>query len=48
VVFSVESMIRSQPIEHLVGKPLEKTQPNLDRWWLIYVALVAGGLLSWD
>jgi len=41
-------MIRSQPIEHLVGKPLEKTQPNLDRWWLIYVALVAGGLLSWD
>jgi len=22
-------------------------QPNLDRRWLIYVALVTGGLLSW-
>ena len=22
-------------------------QPNLDRWWLIYVGLAAGGLLSW-
>jgi len=21
--------------------------PDTDRWWLIYVALVAGGLLSW-
>ena len=27
------------------GRPLEKTQPNLDRCWLIYMALVAGGLL---
>ena len=34
-------------IEHLLGKPLEHALPNLDRWWLIHVALVAGGLLSW-
>jgi hypothetical protein len=34
-------------VEHFIGKPLEQKAPLLDRWWLIYVALVAGGLLSW-
>lgn len=34
-------------VEHLFGQPLEKKFPNLNRWWLIYVALISGGLLSW-
>jgi hypothetical protein len=34
-------------VEHLVGKPMEVAAPGVDRWWLIYVALVAGGVLSW-
>jgi len=34
-------------VEHFVGKPLEKLYPELDRWWLIYVALVVGGLITW-
>jgi len=34
-------------VEHFIGKPLEKAFPLVDRWWLIYVGLVAGGLLSW-
>ena len=34
-------------IEHFIAKPLEHAAPFLDRWWLIYVALVFGGLVSW-
>jgi hypothetical protein len=34
-------------IEHFVGRPLEKQAPNLSRWWLMYVALVTGGVMSW-
>jgi len=34
-------------VEHFIGKPLEKALPFLDRWWLIYVGLAVGGLLSW-
>jgi hypothetical protein len=34
-------------VEHLVGKPMEVAAPGVDRWWLIYVALVAGVALGW-
>jgi hypothetical protein len=34
-------------VEHLVGKPLETAAPYFPRWWLIYVSLVAGGMLGW-
>jgi hypothetical protein len=34
-------------VEHLVGKPMEVAAPDVDRWWLIYVALVTGGALGW-
>ena len=34
-------------VEHLVGKPLEVAAPEVDRWWLIYVALLSGGALGW-
>jgi hypothetical protein len=34
-------------VEHLVGKPMEVAVPGVDRWWLIYVALVIGGALGW-
>jgi len=34
-------------VEHLVGKPMEVAAPGVDRWWLIYVALVTGGVLGW-
>jgi hypothetical protein len=34
-------------VEHLVGKPLEVAAPEMDRWWLIYVALVFGAALGW-
>jgi hypothetical protein len=28
-------------------EPLEKALPELDRWWLIFVSLVAGAVLGW-
>jgi len=34
-------------VEHFVGKPLEEKYPDLDRWWLIYVALGVGGCIAW-
>ena len=34
-------------VEHFIGKPLEQKAPLLDRWWLIYVALVVGGAICW-
>jgi len=34
-------------VEHFVGKPLEEKAPMLDRWWLIYVALIVGGAICW-
>jgi hypothetical protein len=36
LAFIVETLV-----EHLVGKPLEEKAPRVDRWWLIYVALVS-------
>jgi hypothetical protein len=34
-------------VEHFVGKPLEEKFPHIDRWWLIYVALATGGVITW-
>ena len=34
-------------VEHFVGQPLENKFPMLDRWWLIYVALIVGGVICW-
>jgi hypothetical protein len=34
-------------VEHFVGKPLEEKLPKVDRWWLIYVALAVGSIVSW-
>jgi hypothetical protein len=42
LAFIVETLV-----EHLVGKPMEVALPGVNRWWLIYVALVAGGALGW-
>jgi hypothetical protein len=46
-------MLRSWPVptrclvEHFVGKPLEVKLARIDRWWLIYVALASGTLVTW-
>ena len=34
-------------VEHFIGKPLEQKAPLMDRWWLIYVALIVGGAICW-
>jgi hypothetical protein len=34
-------------VEHFIGKLLEEQFPQVNRWWLIYVALVSGGVLTW-
>ncbi len=41
LAFLVETLV-----EHFLGKPLEKQLPTLDRWWLMYVALVVGFAIS--
>jgi hypothetical protein len=30
-----------------VAAPLKKKYPDLDTWWLIYVAWAVGGVLAW-
>ena len=34
-------------VEYFFGIPLEKKFPNMDRWWLRYVALGLGFMWSW-
>lgn len=34
-------------IEHLLGWPMEKLCPSVDRGWLRYAALASGGAMSW-
>lgn len=36
-----------QIVEYFLGVPLEKKFPELDRWWLRYVALASGFAWSW-
>jgi hypothetical protein len=33
-------------VDWIVG-PVKKKFPNLDMWWLVYVALVTGGVIGW-
>ena len=42
IAFVVEVLV-----EHFVGAPLEKKAPQVDRWFLIYVVLVAAGAVTW-
>ena len=41
------SFLAERLVEHFVGKPLEEKLPQVDRWWLIYVALAVGSIVSW-
>lgn len=41
------ALVNERLVEHFVGKPLEINLPTVNRWWLIYVALVTGALLGW-
>lgn len=34
-------------VEYLLGWPLEKLAPDVDRGWLRYAILVVGGVASW-
>ena len=33
-------------VDYLV-EPIRKKFPNIDMWWLVYVALVTGGVIGW-
>jgi len=33
-------------VDYLV-EPIRKKFPSLDMWWLVYVALVTGGVIGW-
>jgi uncharacterized BrkB/YihY/UPF0761 family membrane protein len=34
-------------VEKYLGKPLEENFPQVNRWWLVYAALVLGFAWSW-
>jgi len=33
-------------VDYLI-EPIRKKFPQVDMWWLVYVALVTGGLIGW-
>lgn len=40
------SLVVNRIIEYAV-KPVKQRYPDLDMWWLVYVAWVAGAALAW-
>ena len=31
----------------LLAEPVQRRYPGVDLWWMVYVALVTGGLMAW-
>lgn len=39
--------IANKAIVDYLAAPVREKYPDLDLWWLVYVALVTGGLIGW-
>jgi len=41
------SILIERIIEALIGRPIRELYPEINTWWLIFVAAVAGFLTGW-
>lgn len=45
-IASFLALVNEKLIEYL-SAPIKKKFPNLDTWWLLYVALITGAGIAW-
>ena len=45
--YNIPGYCTAVKVEHFIAAPLEKKAPQVDRWFLIYVVLIAAGIVAW-